>query len=237
MTWDVFGSGGLPKSASIGSGDLVGIQENVLIVPFDYSSGDQFADSAVWEAATFTSLGLTPGTDVETWGSGLTADSFTIQVGSTETEQGGPSSAPISLFNEVDQATGTISGQGTQDYYSFNWGGGAFSATASLTGTNSGMSYLFSEGLTGGTCASGGSSTLNSSDSFTGTIAIANLGPGLYCIGLDSNSANDPSYTLTFNTPLPAQTPEPSSCFFLLIGFATLGSLPRFAQSDKRINK
>src|SRR5271165_368740 len=50
--------------------------------------------------------------------------------------QGGTTFAPVLLFSgpPVAGVTGTIGGVGSEDYYSFLWGGGAFSATASITG-------------------------------------------------------------------------------------------------------
>jgi hypothetical protein len=39
--------------------------------------------TGTWNSATFASLGLTPGTYVWTWGSGIHADSFTLQIGPT----------------------------------------------------------------------------------------------------------------------------------------------------------
>jgi hypothetical protein len=123
--------------------------------------------------------------------------------------------------------TGTIGGIGSEDYYSFVWAGGAFNATASITGANAGASYLFSEGVVG-TCSSGGTATLNGGDSFASTIAIASLAPGTYCIGIDANNSNDPAFSLTFNTPVQgkgAPTPEPSGFALLLIGLGMISVL------------
>jgi hypothetical protein len=142
--------------------------------------------------------------------------------------QGGASSAPVLLpgGQSVAEVTGTIGGLGTQDYYSFLWTGGAFSATASVTGTpNAGGSYLFSEGAAG-SCSSGGTATLSSSDSFTNTIGIANLPAGEYCIGIDANNANDPAFALTFNTPV-SGVPEPSLLVLLSIGLGTISVVRR----------
>ena len=63
---------GLGKAASSGNGDFVGIQgfANVLLVPQGYVSGAPLSSSATWDNATFSSLGLTPGTYTWTWGSG-----------------------------------------------------------------------------------------------------------------------------------------------------------------------
>jgi hypothetical protein len=140
--------------------------------------------------------------------------------------QGGSSSTPVFLPSGdlVGQVTGAIGGFGSQDYYSFYWSGGDFSATASIAGAPSAASYLLSEGID---CNSGGTAMLNSSDSFTSTIGIANLAAGQYCIGLNANSVNDPAFALTFNTPVigPAPAPEPSGFVLLSIGVGMIGAL------------
>jgi hypothetical protein len=140
--------------------------------------------------------------------------------------QGGTTSAPVFLVSgsPVAGLTGTIGGQGSEDYYEFYWGGGAFSATASITGASTTASYLFTEGLAGSFCSGGASQTLNNGDSFTSTIASANLAPGQYCIGIDANSANDPNFSLTFNTPV-SGVPEPSGFVLLSAGLGSIGVL------------
>jgi hypothetical protein len=145
--------------------------------------------------------------------------------------QGGTASAPVYLAGgaPIGELTGTISGFGAEDYYSFYWGGGVFGATASITGASAGASYLFSAGVTG-SCNSVGSLTLNSGDSFSGTISVGDLPAGQYCIGLDANSANDPDFSLTFNTPVSA-SPEPGA-FFLLCG--GLAAIPAARHAAKR---
>jgi hypothetical protein len=140
--------------------------------------------------------------------------------------QGGTTSAPVVLLggSSVAGLTGTIGGQGSEDYYVFYWGGGAFSATASITGASSAASYLFTDGLTGSSCSGGASQTLNNGDSFTGTISNPSLAPGQYCIGLDANNANDPNFSLTFNTPV-SGSPEPSGFVLLSAGLGVIGVL------------
>jgi hypothetical protein len=124
----------------------------------------------------------------------------------------------------VAAVTGTISGLGAEEYYGFFWPGGAFSATASISGASGAASYLFTEGLAGSFCSGGASQTLNSADSFTSTISNANLPPGQYCIGIDANNANDPNFSVTFITPVRG-VPEPS-CFLLLsVGLGMIGVL------------
>jgi len=112
--------------------------------------------------------------------------------------QGGTPAAPVFLLSDSPLAavTGTISGLGAEEYYEFYWAGGAFSATASINGTiNTGASYLFSEGAVGG-CNSQ-AVTLTAANGFTGTITSPSLPAGYYCIGLNANSPNDPTFTLT----------------------------------------
>lgn len=82
-----FGSGGefFPNS---GDGPIVGLgaqavppNTGIVAVPQGYVSGAYLGTStATWSGATLVSLGLTPGTYVWSWGSGATADTFTIDI-------------------------------------------------------------------------------------------------------------------------------------------------------------
>ena len=127
----------------------------------------------------------------------------------TENLQGGSPGAPVlicgqgsvnqgSACTEVAQVAGTITG-GQEDYYSFYWSGGAFSASTTIANALSTDTLVFSAG-TVGTCNGIGSATLNSGDSFTGTISQGNLAAGNYCIGLDDVSGGDPNFAITFAT-------------------------------------
>jgi hypothetical protein len=84
-----FGSGNV-FLANTSSGDLVGIAGNVgpppggigvVTVPEGYVSGTALSDSATYSNASFAILGLTPGTYVWTWGTGLPNQNFTLQIG------------------------------------------------------------------------------------------------------------------------------------------------------------
>ena len=133
--------------------------------------------------------------------------------------QGGTTSAPVMIGGlPIVGLNGTIAGVGTEDYYTFYWGGGAFSATAAVTGASSGASYGFSAGVSG-SCNSVGNETLNSGDGFSDTISAGNLAPGQYCIGLDTTSASDPNFSLTFSTPV-SNAPEPGTFVLLSAGLA-----------------
>jgi hypothetical protein len=77
--------------ASIGGGDAFGIVANgsgsrFLVLPIDYTFGDVLESTNTYSDKTLVDLGLTAGTSyVWTWGSGDTADSFTLTIGETTT--------------------------------------------------------------------------------------------------------------------------------------------------------
>ena len=73
-----FGTGGF-TFANGGSGDVVGVQGLLLLVPQGYVSGNPLSGTATYDNATFASLRLTPRTYTWTWGTGV--DSFTLQIG------------------------------------------------------------------------------------------------------------------------------------------------------------
>ena len=73
--------------ADMGGGAIVGLgtfdetSGGVVAVPLGYVSGASLGTStATWSGATITSLGLTPGSYVWTWGDGPTADTFTLDI-------------------------------------------------------------------------------------------------------------------------------------------------------------
>jgi hypothetical protein len=81
-----FGPGGL-SFASSSSGDAFGVDAlgftvPTIIVPAGYASGTALSGSETYDGQTFASLGLTPGTYAYDWGSGPTADSLTVKIGS-----------------------------------------------------------------------------------------------------------------------------------------------------------
>jgi len=77
-----FGSGASFSLANSGSGDFVGfffgMPVSTLIVPSGYISGSALSDSSTYDNATFSSLGVTPGTYVWTWGAGANQN-FTLR--------------------------------------------------------------------------------------------------------------------------------------------------------------
>ena len=76
-----FGGGALFLATS-GTGDHVEVAatNSLIAVPTGYVSGAALSDSATWDNATISSLGLTPGTYTWAWGSGDHADSFVIDI-------------------------------------------------------------------------------------------------------------------------------------------------------------
>jgi hypothetical protein len=85
-----FGSG-LGSSPNTASGDFVGISGVglQLFVPLNYVSGAALSDSMTFNNATFASLGVTPGTYVWTWGTGLENQNFTLVIGGAGVPDGG----------------------------------------------------------------------------------------------------------------------------------------------------
>jgi hypothetical protein len=76
------GPGGLTDATS-GSGSNFGTFEKTFIgLPGGYVSGSSLSATDTWANQTFATLGLTPGTYTWSWGSGATADTLVVQVGS-----------------------------------------------------------------------------------------------------------------------------------------------------------
>ena len=98
-----FGPGGVTVPSSSGTGDRVGIRQdiNVIVVPFGYVSNSPLSTSSTYDGATFASLGVIPGTYVWTLGNGRAADSFTLDI--TDHVVATPEPASLALF-----ATGLI---------------------------------------------------------------------------------------------------------------------------------
>ena len=87
-----FGSGGL-FDASTSSGDLFGRFPTQfggpLFVPEDYVSGTALSNSMTFDNATIASLGVTPGTYIWSWGTGLPNQNFTLVIGGAGVPDGG----------------------------------------------------------------------------------------------------------------------------------------------------
>ena len=85
---DLYGSISGPSNFGIGprssesseTGDGVGVSGNLLAVPTGYVSGTTLTSSATLDGRTLANMRATPGTYTWTWGTGLNADSFTLDV-------------------------------------------------------------------------------------------------------------------------------------------------------------
>lgn len=90
-----FGSGSR-FLADAGNGDMFAIIANAgVYVVNTYVSGSTLLASSQWNNSTLASLGLTDGSYVWTWGSGETADSFTLNIGDISTV---PEPASVALL-------------------------------------------------------------------------------------------------------------------------------------------
>jgi len=88
-----FGIGGFFENNSF-SGDFFGFFGNeflppAIILPLGYVSGAALSNSMTFNNATFASLGVTPGTYVWTWGTGLPNQNFTLIIGGAGVPDGG----------------------------------------------------------------------------------------------------------------------------------------------------
>ncbi len=94
------GSGSL-TAATTGTGDLISLNGSLhdLGVPLGYVSGSPLVGTATLTGQTFASLGLTPGTYTYTWGTGPTADFFTVNVGGQAVPE--PASLLLVLIGSV----------------------------------------------------------------------------------------------------------------------------------------
>jgi hypothetical protein len=79
-----FGSSEFLFLADASRGNSVAISGlmEILVVPVGYVSGNALSNSMAFNNATLASLGVTPGTYVWTWGTGLANQNFTLQIGS-----------------------------------------------------------------------------------------------------------------------------------------------------------
>ena len=85
---DSIGVGTVMMNPSSSSGDFLGIWNdplnpvNDIWVPAGYTSGASISGASTWAGESLLTLGLTEGTYEWTWGSGLTADSLTVNISS-----------------------------------------------------------------------------------------------------------------------------------------------------------
>ena len=94
-----FGIGGPSFPASSSTGNPVSIfgEAGELRLPPGYLTGGPLSGTFTFNNATFAGLGVTPGTYVWTWGTGVHADSFTLQIGPAGVPDAG-STLPLLSF-------------------------------------------------------------------------------------------------------------------------------------------
>jgi hypothetical protein len=112
-------------AASSGSGDLVGLSSvkkiepggfddsgdfDMIILPGGYVSGDPISGSSTWSDTSLAGLQLIPGTYVYTWGSGVGADSLTINVSEEITQEDFIVQLEEPLNGEVHTGIGNLRG-------------------------------------------------------------------------------------------------------------------------------
>ena len=84
-----FGVGSASFASSF-SGDVFARNANgLLFLPVGYVSGNALSDSMTFNNATFASLGVTPGTYMWSWGTGLPNQNFTLTIGRVGVPDGG----------------------------------------------------------------------------------------------------------------------------------------------------
>jgi hypothetical protein len=71
---------GLETDTDLSTGDAVSASLEGIAVLQGYPSGASLFNTSNYADASFSSLGMTPGTYVYTWGTGVHADSFTIDI-------------------------------------------------------------------------------------------------------------------------------------------------------------
>jgi hypothetical protein len=71
---------GSESFAPFSVGDPILVSPTEIAVPVDYIFGAPLANSSIYPNATFSSLGVTPGAYVWSWGIGAHADTFTLQI-------------------------------------------------------------------------------------------------------------------------------------------------------------
>lgn len=136
---------------------------------------------------------------------------------------GGSASAPVILPpSKVGSISAVIGGAIASQFYSFNWAGGAFGASLTLTGASAPDTYAF-ELCSGTSCATILDKTKIQDQSWTGALSDT-LAPGAYTIGLVENQpGTDPSFTLNFDSAVSSAAPEPGAWALMLLGLGGIG--------------
>ena len=139
---------------------------------------------------------------------------------------GGTAASPLILPSGlIGKITGEIGGAGpSTQFYNFNWyDTSPFQTRASVFGAAFGDTFAFELFNPDGSLNT--SLTLNNDNGFSQLLS-AILAPGNYTIGLAADALIDPTFTLTFLTPV-GRVPEPATWGVMLLGFAGVGATLR----------
>lgn len=144
--------------------------------------------------------------------------------------QGGSPDSPVILPEGlVGQITGNISGPySAESFYGFKWQGGVFQTQAQIFGADPTASFSFK--LYDSSRNLIDSLLLNYDDNgFSDLMTVESLDAGFYTIGLQTFSPLDPSFTISFFTPVGevSAVPEPSVWAMLIAGFGLAGATLR----------
>lgn len=143
--------------------------------------------------------------------------------------QGGSPDSPVILPEGlVGQINGNISGPySAQSFYGFTWQGGVFQTNAQVFGADPAASFSFK--LYDSSLNLLENLLLDGSNDFSRLMTVNSLDAGLYTIGLQTFSSLDPSFTISFFTPVGevSAVPEPSVWAMLIAGFGLAGAMLR----------
>ena len=140
---------------------------------------------------------------------------------------GGTFELPVALpVGSVQSISGSISGGVAPEsqWWLFQWGGGLFASTGTVTGANPLADFHFQlyDPLSMSII---GDVLLNNANGFTGSFS-QQLSAGRYRIGLFTDSPFDPAFTIGFASPV-AGVPEPANWIMMIAGFGLVGFAAR----------
>ena len=141
---------------------------------------------------------------------------------------GGTANAPVALTSQVTGINGSIGPTNPEQFYTFDWGGGFFSSTATIGNAASSDVFAFSlAGFGNATPFQRQAIQLDSSNNFIGTLSF-NLAAGRYMLGLNGVVPIDPDFTISFNTAVAGPAvPEPTTWATMMIGLFGMGAVLR----------
>jgi hypothetical protein len=143
---------------------------------------------------------------------------------------GGTQDTPVILPSGlIGQINSSIGGDGgpTEQFYNFNWLGGAFQTRVTVNGADPDADFLFTLRSLDG--AYDRHLTLNSTFGFSQLFSDMSLLSGRYLIGLSTGNVADPEFSFDFLTPigLDRAVPEPATWAMMILGLGAAGGMLR----------